>query len=373
MSAVVVLASEAEHHASTATIVWSLIAAAVLILLNGFFVAWEFAILAAKRAKFEADADARKRPAKAAIDAFGDLGLQLAGAQFGITMATLVLGFVGEPAIDALILNVAGDAIPEEIRTGVAFAIALAIVSFLHLVVGEMIPKNIAISAAEPTVRWLVMPYRAYLAIVGPVVRMLNWFANVGCRLFGVEPRDEIVAAHSVAELTAIVAQSTQEGAIEAESGGLLRGALDFAQRPVGDLATPLDDVTSIRLGATAVQAERAVMSSGQTRLPVVAPALGAQRYVGYLHAKDLFTIEPDERSQPIPQRLTRTMAVLREDEPLVEALRLLRRRRRHLAVVVGDDGPSGLVSVEDLVRALVESDGEVDPAALAAVSGGHH
>ncbi len=347
----------AAEDVATSTIVWSLVAATFLILLNGFFVAWEFAILAAKRTAFEAGAELGRKTSKAALASLSDLSMQLAGAQFGITLATLVLGYVGEPAVDALLLRAIGDSMSEELRTGVAFALALAVVGFLHLVVGEMIPKNIAISAAEPTVTWLVLPYRAYLAVVRPFVWLLNVTANAGCRLLGVEPRDEIVAAHSVAEITAIVAQSTEEGAIEADSAGLLQGALDFAERPVAEVATPLDEIRTIRFGATTDQAERTVIQSGQTRIPIVAPALGADRLLGYMHAKDLLSVAAADRFAPLPSHFTRQMAVLPHDEPLVEALRILRRRRRHLAVVAGPDGPIGIVSVEEIVRALVSSD----------------
>lgn len=355
----IVLASD---DVATSTIVWSLVAAAVLILLNGFFVAWEFAILAARRSSFEAGAEQGRAVDKAAQSAFSDLSLQLAGAQLGITMATLVLGFVGEPAIDALLLRAIGDGLSEDVRTVVAFGVALAIVSFLHLVVGEMIPKNIAIAAAEPTVRWLVMPYRAYLLAFGPVVKLLNALANGGCRLIGVEPRDEIVASHSVAEITAIVARSTEEGAIEGESAELLRGALDFAERPVSEVCRTLDDVATIRLGATVAHAEATVRQTGQTRIPVVAPALGAERFVGYLHAKDLLGFDTADRRQLVPESLVRRMAVLDHDEPLVEALRVLRRRRRHLALIVDADGPIGVVSVEEIVRALVDHGDEARP-----------
>jgi CBS domain containing-hemolysin-like protein len=333
---------------------WSLVAAAVLILANGLFVAFEFALIASKRSVFESAAEEGGRIAKSALDAISDLSVQLAGAQLGITMATLALGYVGEPTLAYLLEGVLDRALSEDAIRVVGFIIALAIVTFLHLVVGEMVPKNIAIASPEATVRWLVLPYRAYLLVARPLVVTLNYLANVGCRLVGVEPRDELHASHSVAELAAIVSLSSREGGIEADSAEVLQGALDFAERPVGEIVRPLSEIATLRMGATAAQAEAVVVSTGQTRIPIVSPALGEARIVGYLHAKDLLKIPASGRGAPIPDSLQRRMVVVRSDRSLVQTLRTLRQLRRQMAVVVSADGPVGVVSVEEVIEALV-------------------
>ncbi len=333
----------------------SLLAAAGLLLLNALFVAYEFAVIAARRATIETAAEQGRATAQAALDSFRDLSVQLAGAQLGITIASLGLGRVGEPAVASILESLAGDALPHDLVRFGSLALALTIVVFLHLVIGEMVPKNIAIAQPEPTLRMLVLPYRAYLTVMKPVVYLLNAMANVGCRLVGVEPRDEMIAAHSAAELAAIVTHASEEGAIEADSAALLRSALAFAERPVGEIARPLEDVTTIRLGTTPAQAEHAIQVSGQNRVPIIAPSLEEERFVGYLHVKDLLPIEGADRFLPLPSALTRRMAVLRADVSMIEALRSLRRVHRQLAVVVSDHGPIGVVSVEEIIRGLVQ------------------
>lgn len=352
-------ASEAGHDMGDRAIAWSLLAAVVLIIANGFFVAYEFALVAAKRSSFEAGAEDGRVTSKASLDAISDLSAQLAGSQLGITMASLGLGYVAEPALAALLERALDARLSPNVTSTASFFTALAITVFLHLVVGEMIPKNIAIARPTGTVTWLVMPYRAYNLVFRPVVRLLNGIANLGTRALGVEPTDEIAVSHSTAELASIVSESSRGGGIEADSAELLRGALDFAERPIGAIARPLDDWATIRFGATAAHAEHVVKTSGQTRVPIVAPSLGERRLVGYLHAKELLGIDPERRAQPLPSALTRQMAVIRDDRPLIEALRVLRRLKRQLAVVVSSDGPIGIVSVEEVIRALVEDGAE--------------
>ncbi|MEZ5412667.1 MAG: CNNM domain-containing protein, partial [Acidimicrobiales bacterium] len=272
-----------------ATLAWYLIAAVVLIALNALFVAFEFAILAARRSTFESPRLADRRSSRAALASMSDLSMQLAGAQLGITMASLGLGYVAEPAFETVIADLLGGVLSEGAVHAVGIAGALGIVVFLHLVLGEMVPKNLALVAPDGVTRWLVLPYRAYLALFRPFVRLLNALAGAGCRLVGVEPRDELVAVHSASELAAIVSHSSEEGAIGAEDAQLLTGALDFALRPVGEVATPVAALTSLRLGSTAAQAERVVAASGQERIPILGND-PEPRVVGYVHARDLLT-----------------------------------------------------------------------------------
>ena len=343
----------AQEPVSATTALWSFAAAAALIALNGLFVAYEFAILAAKRSIFESPRRAHKRTSRAALASMSDLSMQLAGAQLGITMASLGLGYVAEPAFAAVVVALVGQALSPDVVHLVSVIVALAMVVFLHLVLGEMVPKNVALAAPEATTRWLVLPYRAYLALFRPFIRLLNGMANGGCRLLGVEPRDELVAVHSASELAAMVSHSSEEGAIGAGDAQLLSGALEFALRPVGDVATSLDELVTLRLGATAVQAERVVASSGQVRIPIVGHDR-QQRVIGYVHARDLLGIEPARRMSPLPASLVRNMAIVRRERSLIEVLRTLRRVQRQMALVVADGEPVGIVSVEEIMRALM-------------------
>ncbi len=348
---------------------WSLVTAVALIIANGFFVAYEFAMIAAKKSAFEAAAEEGRRISRAAVDAMSDLSMQLAGAQFGITMATLGLGYVGEPVLAAVFENLLDQRLSEDVTRVVSFVVALFIVSFLHLVVGEMVPKNIAIAAPEPTVRWLVLPAKVYVGLFRPVILLLNTLANAGCRLVGVEPRDELTSSHSASELASIFHLSSVGGGIESDNAERLRGALDFAQRTVGDVARPLAETPTIRRGDTFAVAERTVAENNVTRLPVRSITRGTTRIVGYVHAKDLL-VASAERNEPVPDSLRRDMVVVRPDQTLVQVLRMLKQQRLQMALVAETTGPIGVISVEEIVEALTQDPPEVD---VSAAGSTHH
>jgi CBS domain containing-hemolysin-like protein len=333
-------------------IAWSLVVALLLLGANAFFVAYEFAVIAARHSAMENQASGGDHRADAALAAMRDLSVQLAGAQLGITMASLGLGHVAEPAMAALLDPLFGAALPHDVATFLGFAVALAIVVFLHLVLGEMVPKNIAIASPQTSLLWLVLPYRLYLLVFRPVVHGLNALANAGCRLFGVEPRQGLTSIHSSEEIAAIVSQSHQEGVLADDRAALLSGALHFARIPARDAVVPLDDVVSIRRGTTVAQVERVVATSGHSRIPVV--AADRRRYLGYVHAKDLLGLDDRQWAAPLPRDLIRPMPVIRSDRPLVDVLRLMRRSRVHLAVLVADAEPIGIISLEDVIEELV-------------------
>ena len=343
-----------EESLSGSTLTWYFVAAAILIALNAMYVAYEFAILAAKRSTFESPRWAGTRVSRTALASMSDLSMQLAGAQLGITMASLALGYVGEPAFEVVFESLLGTALGPELTHGVSIVASLSIVVFLHLVFGEMVPKNIALAAPDATLRWLALPNRAYLVLFRPFIRLLNGMANAGVRIFGVEPRDELMAVHTVSELEAIVSHSSEEGVIEADDAQRLQGALDFAQRPVGEVATPREGWATVPLGATVAQVERLVAESGQERLPI-ARSDRNQSLIGYVHARDLLSISAEQRVAPLPAELVRSMAIVRSDRSLVEVLRTLRRVRRQMALVMGNGGEAvGIISVEGVIRALM-------------------
>jgi CBS domain containing-hemolysin-like protein len=349
-----------EATVSGGRVAWMFTAAAVLIALNAVYVAYEFAILAAKRSTFESPRYAGTRTARGVLASMSDLSMQLAGAQLGITMASLGLGYVAEPAFEIVIEAILGTTFSPEVTRAIGIAVSLSIVVFLHLVVGEMVPKNIALVAPDATVRWLVLPYRAYLRVFRPFIVMLNAMANGGARLVGVEPRDELVSVHTVSELQAIISLSREEGAIEADDAQMLTGALEFAKRPIAEIAASPADWQTLPLGATVAQAERIVAASGQERVPIVQPwrsSSGAPRFIGYVHARDLLGVEDARRSLPLPTDLVRAMLIVQAEQPLAEVLRRLRRARRQLALVEDKDGGAvGIVSVEGVARALLRS-----------------
>ncbi len=352
MTGLALLASE--EPLSATTVAWFLVAAVVLIALNGFFVAYEFAILAARRSSFTSEDRAGRRTSQATLTAMSDLSMQLAGAQLGITMASLALGYVAEPAFEVIFETLLGSTFSPEVTRGVSIAAALSLAVFLHLVVGEMFPKNVALAAPDATMRWLVLPYRLYLILLRPLVVSLNALSNWGCRLVGVEVTDELVAVHTVSELTAIVNRSRAEGVIEGGDAELLSGALRFAQLPVGEIAVPLARLDTLRVGSTAAQAERLAATTGKDRIAITG-SNPDRPLVGYLHARDLFALDPAAHRAPLPVGLIRDMATVRAERSLVQVLRTMRRVNRQVALVEDDRGPVGLVTIEDVVRALME------------------
>ena len=210
----------------------------VLLLLNGFFVGAEFALIAARRSKIEQLAEEGSKRATVALRSVKELSLMLAGAQLGITMASLGLGAVAEPAVARLIEDGLESVIhlSPTVLHSVSFVVALAIVVFFHMVIGEMAPKNIAIAEPEKTALWLAAPFRFYTTLFRPFIWLLNFLANAGVRLFGVEPRDEIENIHSSSEIGLLISESARGGHLNKFEHRLLSGAIAFSERDAASI-----------------------------------------------------------------------------------------------------------------------------------------
>ncbi len=347
---------------NTATVVVGLL----LLLVNGFFVAVEFSLVGSRRSKLAALADDGARAAETALDATADLTMQLAGSQLGITIASLAIGFVAEPAVvDGLAQLLAPTGINESVLHAVALLVGLGIVAFLHLLIGEMVPKSIALANPERTLLLLARPARAYLSVCRPLVRVLNgaaWF--ISRRFFRVEPRDELGEARTVEEFAVMLAESHEEGVIEDFAHELLTGVLDFGGRDAASVMVPRDDIVWVPASASVGEAEALVVTSGHSRL-LVADAGDIDRYRGFIHSKDLLTVPAEGRDAPVPPRLVRRLLKVRVDWSLEDVLLRMRRARVHLAVVLGEDeAVAGLLTLEDLLEELVgdildETDGD--------------
>lgn len=331
------------------------IAVAVLLLLaNGFFVAVEFALVASSRTKLEPLAAEGKRAARYGIEAISDLTLQLAGAQLGITMASLALGFVAEPAVAEIFTGVLGLAdLPDALVHTIAFVVALTIVVFLHMVIGEMVPKGLALAAPEKTLLAVAVPNHFYVKFFRPLLWLLNHSANLGLRPFGVEPADELQLARTPEEFAALIEESRDEGYIEELAHDLLTGALEFGATRVAEVMTPRDAIVSVTRQATVAEVEQLVVETGHSRLPVIGRDLDDVQ--GFVHAKDLLVLAPRTQGSLLPVRLVRSMVLARCDWSLDAVLRTMRRSRVHFAVVVDDAGrTAGIVTLEDLLEELV-------------------
>jgi CBS domain containing-hemolysin-like protein len=326
----------------------------VLVLLaNGAFVAAEFAFIAAGKARMELRAEQDPR-ARLALRSMRELSFLLSACQLGITVMSLLLGYLAEPAVARLLEGPLHDlGLPSASAHTVAFVIALTVVVFLHMVVGEMVPKNIAIAEPERTSLWLAVPMSGFTTVFRPVVRLLNLLANGFLRLLRVEPVDELSEARTGEEIAAMLTDSRREGLLEEVEHRLMSGVLGLPVREVATVMVPRDRVVAVPAGATAEQVERVAVASGHSRIPVFGRDL--DEVLGFVHAKDLLRLEGPARARPLRPGLLRRMLVVQADRKLGDLLLAMRRARVHVALVTDGSGHTvGIATLEDVLEALV-------------------
>lgn len=334
-------------------IVGAIVASLALIVVNGVFVATEFALLVAMRTRIESLATEGRLGARQALRAMSSLGPVLAGTQLGITIASLALGSVAEPAVADLIDGL-GDSVgvPAGVTDVVAVVVALAIVVFLHLLIGEMVPKSIALTAPERTLMLLIIPVSAFVWLLRPVVWALNAFARVGARTLGVEPADELRSSHTAAELTAMIEESSEEGMLHDEELSLLTRALELLDTAAREIMVPRDRIVFIDRGASVDAAENAVRTSGHSRVLVVAGDL--DHVVGFVHVKDVLAVDAARRAERLAVRV-RSHLTVDGDDTLGDVLVTMQARRVHVAVVTDDRGVVvGMMTLEDVLESVV-------------------
>ena len=342
--------------------------AVVLLAGNAFFVGAEFAVMSVRRSQVEPLAPASRR-ARTVLGALQHLSLMLAGAQLGITLCSLGLGAVAEPAVAHLLqAGLAGARVPAALLHPIAFAVALALVVFLHMVLGEMVPKNIALAAPERAALVLVPALVSFARAVGPVLRGLNGVANAMLRLLGVQPKEELPSSYTPEELADIIAESRSEGLLDRDEHELLSGALALQQTCARDVMVTFDRLVTVPATITADELEALVVHTGFSRFPVrsvlddpTTDDVVEGGLVGFVHVKDILAMNATDRRRPLPSALHRPMPQLPADLPLEAVLAALQRNKSHLAQVVDDRGAIGVLALEDVVAEFV---GEVGDAA---------
>jgi CBS domain containing-hemolysin-like protein len=333
----------------------ALLVSLVLLAANGFFVAAEFSLLAARRSRIEqlaAEGDRRARHAAAGIR---ELPLMLAGAQLGITICSLGLGAVAEPAVSHLIEGGLGDAVglPDTATHAIGLAIALTIVVFLHMVVGEMAPKSWVISHPERSALQVARPFRSFATLFGPLIHLLNAMANGLVRLCGVQPRDDRAMGHSPTDLLLLLEESAGQGMIAPDESRLLARSLELSGLDAAAALTPRREMITVGADQPADDAARIAQRSGRTRLVVHDGDL--DHVVGVLHAKDVLLLDADQRSTTTARDLARPGLVTHEGHLLEDLLVDMRSTHQHLAVVVDERGTvAGLVTLEDVLEELI-------------------
>lgn len=341
---------------------WGGVALTVLLLaLNALFVAAEFALISARRTQLEPRIAAGSRPARMAMRAIENITQVMAAAQLGITICSLGLGAVGEPAI-AHLLEPVFEAVnlPDGLVHPISFVIAMTVVVGAHVVLGEMVPKNLALVGPDRAALFLGPFMLGIVFVLKPFVLLLNGAANLIVRLFRVQPVDEVSSTYTHDEVAGLVEESRREGLLDEDEFSLVSGALDFSDGTVDQVLLPREVLITIRPNATPVDVEEACAETGFSRFPVV-DADGD--ITGYLHIKDV--LETDERSRrdTIADKWLRPLATVAAGSGLYEALRTMQARGSHMARVADANGSvTGVIMLEDVLEELV---GEIRSAEL--------
>jgi CBS domain containing-hemolysin-like protein len=314
--------------------------------------------MSARRSQIEPKADAGSKSAKTALYAMENASLMLATSQLGITVCSLLILGVSEPAIHHLLQGpLSATGLSPQLVDVIAFVIALLLVSYLHVVLGEMVPKNASFSVPDRAVLILAPPLVFVAKVFGPLIRFLNMVSNGLLRLFGVRAQDEVNSTFTLEEVANIVSHSTREGVLEDRSGALV-AAFEFTEKKVNDVAISIDELVMLPLTATPADVEAAVTKYGFSRFVLTADD---GEIAGYVHAKDIIDLRDDEMDAQIPVKRVRAVISVLEETDLEDALARLRSTGGHLARVLTPEGvTTGVLFFEDIVEELV---GEVNDA----------
>ncbi len=335
--------------------IWALVAMLFLLVINGLFVAAEFAYVASRPSRLKSLADGGDKRAMAAMEGLKETSMMLAAAQLGITMASLALGAIAEPAL-AHAIELAFEplaSIPEGLAHTLAFVIALTIVVFLHMVIGEMAPKNIAITEPERTLIAIRLPFSLFVLLLRPLILLLNAISNGGVRLLGIEPQNEMSEVRTAAQIRNLVTRAAGQGLLEETDRQLLSGAAAFSERDAASVMLSRTEMVALGIDTTPADIEQLVVETGHSRFPIYRNDL--DDVIGFFHAKDLLKIPAARRRKPLERKWVRKVLVVPENRPIQSLLIDMRRGRMHFALVIDEyGGTSGIVTLEDVLEELV-------------------
>ncbi|GAA0808485.1 hemolysin family protein [Spirilliplanes yamanashiensis] len=319
---------------------------------NAFFVGSEFALIASRRTVLEPLA-ATSRRARWALSATSQIPLMIAGAQLGITICSLGLGAIAEPALAHLLeAPFAWAGLPEAARHPVAFVLALAVVVFLHTVLGEMVPKNITLAGPEESALVLGPPMLAFCVAFKPLLAAMRWASKVILSLWNIEATDAVKTVFTAEELAGMVTQSRTEGLLGSEEHARIAGALALRRRTASEAHRPWSRVTTIADDVSPATLEVLAARTGRSRFPVVQRT--TRRVLGFVHVKDVLGYVGPARTAPIPADAIRPLAVVPPDRTLADLLLTMRRERQHIMLVTDGRTPLGVVTLDDVLHAVV-------------------
>lgn len=321
--------------------------------LNAFFVGAEFALISARRSVIEPRAQEGGRRARITLGAMERVSLMMAGAQLGITVCALGLGYLGEPAVASLLEGPFHSlGVPESLSHPIALVIALTVIGYLHVVLGEMLPKNMALAQPDRAALALAPPLTLLVRALRPAIGALNWTANVFLRLARVDPKEEVTSAFTRDEVAGLVEESRREGLIDPSERRLLVGALTFEERDASSVLLPVETLVTVPLEVTPAQVEEMASQTGFSRFPVRGED---DDLIGYLHLKDALEFQDAHRNRPIAKAWIRPLAAVRESDRLRTVLAVMQRAEAHMARVTDANGRLlGVVALEDVLEELI-------------------
>ena len=325
-----------------------LVVTVALLLGNALFVGGEFALIASRRTMVEPLA-ATSRRARAALSAMNQIPLMIAGAQLGITICSLGLGAIAEPALAHLLERpFAAVGLPPSAVHPTAFVLALGIVVYLHTVVGEMVPKNLTLAGPERSVLWLGPPMLAFCIATKPILNAMRWASKQILRIWGIEAADAVKTVYTAQELANLVTQARMEGLLDPEEHARITGALALQTKTVGEAMRPWADVTAVTDDVSPASVEVLAARTGRSRFPVVHQR--TRRVIGFVHVKDTLGIEGPARLRPVPTGLVRPLGVVTPDRTLADLLLAMRRESRHIVLVSDGRTPLGVLTLHDVL-----------------------
>ena len=323
-----------------------LLAVFVLVLLNGFFVASEFALVRVRRSRIEEEAEQGRRGAALVVRQLDDLSRYLAACQLGITLTSLGIGFLGEPAVASIFEELLGESLPHGVTLAISLALAYAITTSLHITIGEQVPKIYSINKAEATARRIARPLELFTRIFNPAVHVLNAASNGILRLIGIRNTGEFDEGGSPEELKVLIAQSLTGGKLDPGEAGMLTGVFHLHEQEARQVMTPAPAVVTVDLSENVETALRRCVSSGHTRL-VVTEDENHDRVKGIVHANALAHLLLTEGPEASIDGLVREAPIVPETKPLDDLLADLQRQRTSLAIVIDEYGRTeGIVTV---------------------------
>lgn len=328
-----------------------LILVALLLLGNAVFVGGEFAVIASRRTVVEPMAQ-RSRRARAALRAMNQVPLMIAGAQLGITLCSIGLGAVAEPAFAHWLESLFGALrLPDSAVHPTAVVLALAVVVYLHTVVGEMVPKNLTLAGPERAVLWLGPPMLAFCVATKPLLVAMKWASALVLRIWGIATTDAIKSVYTVEELASLAAKARAEGLLEPEQHARISGALALHSRTAADVMRPWEAVTTVSEDVSPASLEVLAARTGRSRFPVVHRT--TRRVIGFVHVKDVLGMAGPDRLRPIPPHVVRPLAVVSPRRTLTELLIAMRREGRHIVLVSEGSTPVGLLTMHDVLGVI--------------------